>query len=53
MAQYEIFWFVKGKHINRLQHNQLVGRDANGNYKDTVNEAGIFLVALFQEKIKF
>ncbi len=37
------FWFVKGKHINRLQHNQLVGRDANGNYKDTVNEAGIFL----------
>ncbi len=37
------FWFVKGKHIDRLQHNRLVKRDADGNYKVPVNEDDVFL----------
>ncbi|HDH13113.1 MAG TPA: type III-B CRISPR module RAMP protein Cmr1 [Nitrospirae bacterium] len=37
------FWFVKGKHIDRLQHNRLVKRDADGNYKESVNEGDVFL----------
>ncbi len=37
------FWFVKGKYIDRLQHNRLVKRNADGNYKDTANEDDIFL----------
>ena len=52
------FWFVKDKYINRLQHNQLVKRDANGNYKNykntIINKDDIFLGGFIsREKSRF
>jgi len=26
------FWFVKGKHLTRTEHNEIVGRDSSGRY---------------------
>lgn len=38
------FWFVKGKHLNRLQINELVSRDvSNGKYNNNPTELQIFL----------
>lgn len=39
----ECFWFVKGKYIDRFQHNRLVNRDTNGNYIDSADENDVFL----------
>jgi len=37
------FWFVQNKHINRSQHNSLVGRDSNGNLTRKTTKEDIWL----------
>lgn len=36
------FWFVKGKHLHRVQHNMIVGRNGSGNYSSP-SEFSVFL----------
>jgi CRISPR-associated protein Cmr1 len=52
------FWFIKGKHINRLQHNKIVNRNNTGKYNNP-SETNIFLggfisreKATFSQKVK-
>ncbi|OPY72508.1 MAG: hypothetical protein A4E62_00830 [Syntrophorhabdus sp. PtaU1.Bin002] len=37
------FWFMKGAHINRAQHNSIVGRDENGRYTPNPSDKQAFL----------
>lgn len=37
------FWFVKGAHIDRVQHNSMVGRDDSGRYSPGPSDSHVFL----------
>ncbi len=36
------FWFIKGRHLNRLQHNNIVGRTSTGVYSNP-SDRSVFL----------